>query len=182
VAAVRRPIFELHIRPMFRLLDEVHMLRLPPAKRVNLRNYQEVRDDHLKIIDFLQSGSPMPPTAMGGPWPEEWINLFIRWTQTGFGRLAEATGSNFQLVPNPSDRFTLSCLVALADPTATAWFDILQAQPDAQIYQVVVDQPDSPVGPSSTRSIEERIRGPLTVSEVVVLDAAGEHRVAVPSS
>lgn len=178
----RRPIFELHIRPMFRLLDQVHMLRLPLGRRMDLMDFQQVRDGHLEVIDFLKAGSPMPPTSVGGPWPREWIDLFIRWTQTGFGRLASASGSNFQLVSTAPDRYALSCDVALPDSSAVAWFDIVQARPEAQVYEVVVEQINGAASSSTTITIEERIRGPLSVSEVIVLDATGEHRVPLPSA
>lgn len=177
----RRPMFELHILPMFRVLDQVHMIRLPPAARIDLTDYQQVRDGNLDIIDVLKSSS-MPPAGEGGPWPKEWIDLFVRWTQTGFGRLTKATGSNFKLVLTAPNRYTLSCDVTLPDSSATAWFDILQARPEAQIYAVVMEQIDGADPSPTTFTIEERIRGPLTVSEVIVLDAAGEHRLSLPTS
>jgi hypothetical protein len=181
MAGERRPMFELHIRPMFRLIDQVHMARLPAAKRIDLTDYQQVKDSHVEVSEFLQSGSPMPPKAEGGPWPREWIDLFIRWTQTGFGHLAAAAGSNYQLVLMSQDRYLLSCDVQLPDPSATAWIDILQAAPDAQLYQVVMEQIENAAPSAVTLSIDERIRGPLSVAEVVVLDGTGEHRLAVPS-
>lgn len=180
--AGRRPIFELHIRPMFRELDRVHMARMSPPKRIDLTDYDDVKSRQQEIIDLLANASPMPPLDAGGPWPREWIDLFIRWKQTGFGRLAKATGSNFQLVLVAPGRYTLSCDVTLPDARATAWFEILQARPEAQFYEVVMEKVDGTAPAPTTIPIEERVRGPLTVSEVVVVDATGEHRLAVPSS
>lgn len=177
----RRPNFELHIRPIFRVLDQVHMLRLPPNKRIDLFDYQQVKGRHLEIIDFLQATMPMPPVPVGGPWPKELIDLFVRWTQTGFARLVAATVSGLQLVPDAANRYELSGNVTLPDASATAWFDIVQAQPDAQIYRAVMEHVEGPAPSPVTLSITERIRGPLSVVEVVVLDAAGEHRLAVPT-
>jgi hypothetical protein len=178
----RRPIFELHIRPMFRVLDRVHMTRLGVNKRIDLMDYQQVKDKFPKIRSLLEDPSPMPTRGTGGPWPQEWIDLFTRWKETGFGRLTKAAGSNFRLVSEAPDRFVLRCDVTLPDPRATAWFDILQAQPEAQLYEVVMEQVEGAPPAPTTFTAEERIRGPLTVSEVVVLDAAGEHRLPLPSS
>jgi len=149
---------------------------------MDLSDFQQVRDGHLEIINFLQAGSPMPPKPVGGPWPREWIELFVRWTQTGFGHLATAIGSNFQLILTAPNRYTLSCDVALSDSNVTVWFDIVQARPEAQVYEVVVEQIDVAVPSPITVTIEERIRGPLSASEVVVLDAMGEHRLSLPSA
>ena len=41
--AERKPIFELHIRPMFRLLDRQHMLRFP--RDLDLWDYDAVRKE-----------------------------------------------------------------------------------------------------------------------------------------
>jgi hypothetical protein len=179
--AVRRPIFELHIRPMFRVLDRMHMNRLSPPKHIELTDYDDVKARSSDILTLLGSVSPMPPSGVGGPWPQEWIDLFARWTQTGFGRLVKPTGSNFQLVRNAPDRYTLSCDVPLPDNSSVAWFDIRQAQADSQIYEVVMEQAGGAAPAPSMTTIEERIRGPLTVANVIVVDAAGEHTLAIPS-
>lgn len=176
----RKPIFELHIRPMFRTLDRVHMMRLPPNKRIDLMDYQQVRDSHVKIKQLLSDPSPMPNHATGGPWPQEWIDLFERWTETEFGRLSAATGTNFQLTLIAADRYELSCTVTLPDSSARAWFDILAASPNDQRYQVCVEANPVPNPSPKAVTIEERIRGPLSGSEVVVLDSAGEHKLPVP--
>jgi hypothetical protein len=180
--AERRPLFELHIRPMFRLLDQVHMLRLSPANRVDLFDYQQVRGRYSEILEWLDSASPMPPMTHGGPWPREWIDLFTRWKETGFGKLGGGASSNLQLVLIASQRYLLSCDVALSDATAMAWFDVVQARPEQQLYRIVVEQVDVANPTPTTASIEESIRGPLTVNEVVVIDAVGEHRLPIPTS
>lgn len=180
--ADRRPLFELHIRPMFRTIDAVHMLRLPPQKRVDLTSYDDVKAHHQDIGDFLKAGSPMPPKSVGGPWPAEWISLFVRWRDTGFGRLVKPAGSNFRLALTAPDRFTLNCEVALPDATSTAWFDIVAADAASQIYEAVAEQPEGGPPAPATVTIEERIRGPLTVAEVIVRDSAGEHRLAIPTA
>lgn len=166
---------------MFRTLDRVHMGRLAANKRIDLSDYQQVKDAASKIAGILVNG-PMPTRATGGPWPQEWIDLFVRWTTTGFGRLVKPQGSNLQLVLAAPDRYTLSCDVAAPDGSATAWFDVQQAQPDSQIYEIVMEQVDGTAPAPTTLSIEEAIRGPLTVAEIVVIDSAGRHSLPLPTS
>ena len=67
MAIDRDPVFELHIEPMFRLLDRVHMLKLSPERRVDLADYQQVRDKYAKILTMLQSAG----TPMSLSWPAE---------------------------------------------------------------------------------------------------------------
>jgi hypothetical protein len=180
--AVRRPIFELHIRPMFRVIDRMHMIRLPVGRRVDLSDYDQVKNGHQKIADFLTGGNPMPPIDSGGPWPQEWIDLFARWKDTGFGRLSKATVANLQVALAAPDRYVMTGTVAVPHAGATAWFEIVQANAGLQSYEVVMEEiPGAPPAPMDL-PIEERIRGPLTTTEIIVVDAAGEHRLAVPAS
>ncbi len=182
MANIRRPIFELHIRPMFRALDQAHMIRLAANKRVDLADYDQVKAKANKIAAMLADPGPMPTRGTGGPWPQEWIDLFVRWKDTGFGRLSKPAGSNFSLVLDAPDRYTLSCDVARPDASSTAWFDIRQATADAQVYELVMEQVDGTPPAPDTVTVQEHPRGPLNVTEIVVIDSAGEHRLAVPTA
>jgi hypothetical protein len=72
--------FQLHIKPLFTATDIAHM-----GKRgLNLASYDDVKNNSSDILDRLKdAGSPMPPVADGGPWPDEWISLFERWIVEG---------------------------------------------------------------------------------------------------
>jgi hypothetical protein len=176
----RPPIFELHIRPMFRLLDRVHMERLAANKRIDLWDYQQVKDKQAKIAALLADVSPMPTRNTGGPWPQEWIDLFVRWTQTEFGRLTPVAGSALQVTKVAADRYELSCGVTLPDATATAWFDIQAASADAQVYELCVEPMPAAAPLPTAATVNERISGPLTTAEVVVIDSAGRHSLPIP--
>ena len=78
----RLPVFELHIRPMFRLLDQEHMLTLFGG-HVDLWDLDSVWQLRNKILLRLRLDTDrnMPGLDVGGPWPHEWIDLFERWTQ-----------------------------------------------------------------------------------------------------
>src|ERR1700744_5196444 len=83
--AERNPVFELHIRPLFRLLDRQHMLRVPP-QGLDLWDYDVVKANSASILQRVKGQGPeqtMPTTRTGGPWPSEWGGLFDRWIQGG---------------------------------------------------------------------------------------------------
>lgn len=72
--------YRLHIRPLFTATDIDHMSR----RGLNLASFADVKNNSSDILDRLKdAGSPMPPTADGGPWPDEWIALFERWIAEG---------------------------------------------------------------------------------------------------
>jgi hypothetical protein len=106
----RPPVFELHIRPMLRLLDREHMLTLiePGFDLWELGKVWEMRNDIL--LRLRGEGSQnMPGLQVGGPWPTEWIDLFERWTQNPTGNdighhlvLAQPDGP-YQLQPLPGE-------------------------------------------------------------------------------
>lgn len=83
---MRTPVFELHIRPMFRATDKAHM-----GFAVDLWDYDDVVANADAILARLQSD--MPPTETGGLWPEEWITLFQRWTDGARKRLDLGTAT-----------------------------------------------------------------------------------------
>ena len=102
--AERKPIFELHIRPMFRLLDRQHMLRFP--RDLDLWDYDAVKTDSARILKRLKGQNDMgqddvrfrmPTENTGGAWPSEWISLFDRSIQGGFRRLSLGTAKNLKL-------------------------------------------------------------------------------------
>ena len=80
----RPPVFELHIRPLFRLLDRAHMLS-HVAPGIDLWDLDAVWAAREEILTRLrgQGSQNMPGLPVGGPWPAEWITLFERWIATG---------------------------------------------------------------------------------------------------
>ena len=75
--------FKNHIAHMFRPEDITGM-----AGRIDLTSRDAVKNNADKIIDRITRGENdlglMPPKADGGPWPPEWIVLFMRWKNEGF--------------------------------------------------------------------------------------------------
>ena len=78
----RPPVFELHIRPMFRLLDREHMSKWDPA--FDLWDLDAVWTMRNEILTRVRDVGDMPGDRYGGPWAApEWIALFERWVATG---------------------------------------------------------------------------------------------------
>jgi hypothetical protein len=73
-AADERVSFEENIEPLFRPTDLESM-----AWAFDLSSYDEVKDHAAAILERLREGS-MP---CDGEWPEEQVELFQRWTETG---------------------------------------------------------------------------------------------------
>jgi hypothetical protein len=73
-AADERVSFEEDIKPLFRAMDHESM-----AWAFDLASYDEVNENAMAILERLRDGS-MP---CDGEWPEEQVERFQRWTETG---------------------------------------------------------------------------------------------------
>jgi hypothetical protein len=95
----RTPYWETHIKPMFRRIDRDHMLRFPPSRRIDLFDYDQVVARSKKTntagdsVFLLWIHHPMPPANAGGPWPQEWVELFVRWMKADYPRLGRGTAT-----------------------------------------------------------------------------------------
>jgi hypothetical protein len=179
--AERTPVFELHIRPLVRLLDRQHMLGVNP--NLDLWNYDDVKNQFKAILQRVGGPTPSMPTAdTGGPWPAEWVTLFNRWVAGGFRRLAPATGRDYKLVKSASGQCTLSCKVDIPDTDlgdSAAWLDIVSLGPPTASYQLLLYPGE--VSPPPPQTIEftcqERVDPAAAAAGVSVVDANGTHLV-----
>jgi hypothetical protein len=190
--AERKPIFELHIRPMFRLLDRQHMLRVDP--NLDLWDYDDVKAYSATILEKVKGpgpadGSRMPTENTGGAWPSEWISLFDRWIQGGFRRLSLGTAKNLTLQEDSElGVINLSCrtdVPATSDGRSIAWFEN-EFIPGAAItaYRLYVLPGGDLSAPPSTVEIfcGARVDRPIPQEGITVIDAAGTHTVNLPSA
>ena len=181
----RKPVFELHIRPMFRLLDRQHMLRIRPE--LDLWDYDAVKNFAPRIVQKVGPPNPTMPTPdTGGQWPSEWVTLFSRWVDGGFKRLSLGTASNLKIVDQGSGRFMLSCntdVPATDDDDSFAWLES-EAAAGGPTYRLCVLAGDDLSQPPGTvnLSCRERVDGPLPPKGVTVIDAAGTHMVTPPTA
>jgi hypothetical protein len=182
----RQPIFELHIRPLFRLLDRQHMLRLGGLS-FDLWDYDAVRTHSATILRKLKgegSGSMMPTEKTGGPWPSEWISLFDRWIQGGFRRLSVSTAKNLALEEDVDlGTIHLRCKVdvpATISISSRGWFESESIPGElTTAYRLCVLPGEDLSTPPATVQIHcgEKIEGPVPPEGIAVIDAAGTHFV-----
>jgi hypothetical protein len=175
--AERTPVFELHIRPLFRLIDRQHMLGVHAS--LDLWNYDAVKNFAPAILARIGGPNPSMPTAdVAGPWPSEWVALFNKWVQGGFRRLAPAAGREYKLVKTADGRCTLSCKVDIPDTDqgdSTAWLDIVSAGPGTATYQLLIYPGEASPPPAGTIEVacEERVDPASAAAGVSVIDANG---------
>jgi hypothetical protein len=182
----RPPVFELHIRPMFRLLDREHMLTLidPGFDLWELEKVWEIRNDIL--VRLRGEGSQnMPGLQVGGPWPAEWITLFERWTQNptaddiGHHLVLAQPDGPYQLQPASGDKRRLSAKVIAPTSGCRTWFGLDSITPGQREYTLYLE-PAMPAQPPGERPLQARElfeNGGAT--RLVIHDAAGTHELPV---
>lgn len=169
---MRTPVFELHIVPLFRMMDREHMSRAFDGP-FDLWNYDMVKDHADAVLERVDETGGMPPRAAGGPWPEEWVQLFRRWKETGFKRLelGAAQYTFDEAVPE---------IRATGTFPAAGYSGWLQVETDAgtsRTYVLYFEPPDAPTtGNPHDFTIRERYSGSGTAS-IVVRDGSGVHQI-----
>jgi len=168
---MRTPVFELHIRPLFRATDRAHM-----RVQIDLSDYDQIVDNADRLLLHLKGERDhalMPPLHSGGPWPEEWVRLFQRWMETGFKRL-ELGSANYSF-----DQTASTIVATGAFPSAgyAGWLQIETETETARTYVLYFEPPDAAVaGGAQPFSLEELYEGPETQS-IDVHDSTGVHHV-----
>lgn len=179
----RSPIFELHIRPMFRALDRVHMTRIKAD--FDLWDYDSVKTHAQGILARIGGPVPaMPTRGSGGAWPNEWVKLFERWMITGYRRLTPVAGRDYAIVAGSGGRQFLQCKVDIPKTPqgdAIAWLDMLDPDPDRGGFQLCVYTGDTAPPPAETVEAicKERLNPAAATAGVTVIDAAGSHTITV---
>jgi hypothetical protein len=172
------PVFELHIRPLFRATDREHMCFNRDPCHLDLWDYDTVKRRADDILDNLEAQS-MPPPESGGPWPDEWIQLFRRWKDTGFKRLELGTA---QYTFNQ----TATTMVIQATgtfPTAgyRAWLQIEAETDTSKTYVLYFWPPDaSEAGSPEDFTVRERYRAAHAAQSVFIHDATGVQQIHSP--
>ncbi len=173
-AVVRTTRFELHVRPMFRLLDRDEMLF-----KFDLWSYDDVKANAPAIQRVLQAGT-MPLALAGGPWPAEWVQLFERWVAEGFPRLALGSASQ----GGYTARRTGSTVRLTAKGTVPAegfrvWLEAESVSETARRYTLVLEPPEAAEGTEKPFTAIANFEAPITLRVIGVTDADGTHVVPV---
>lgn len=166
---MRTPVFELHILPLFRATDRDHMLFA-----LDLWDYAKVVEHADEILARVEID--MPTIDTGGPWPEEWVQIFRRWRDTGFKRLEMGTGAQYMW----SQSATAASIRATGTFPAAGyrgWLQIESLTETAKTYVLFFEAPDEPTtGLPDSFNIRERYPVADTRS-VFIRDAAGLQQV-----
>jgi hypothetical protein len=171
----RTPRFELHILPLMRQLDRDHMLGFG----FDLWSYDEVRARAGDIIQVLEAGT-MPPKSHGGPWPKEWIDLFVRWKDAEFPRLQRGQAAGGYTASRSGTNVALVARGRVPSPGFTVWLNLETTNPNQRVYSLVQEPPHPPqTGPDRPFTARERFDDPSASLTITVLDADGEHDVPV---
>jgi len=183
----RIPVFELHIRPMFRLLGQQHMTTLvQPA--INLWDLDAVWANRTEILERLkgQGLMNMPGEKVGGPWPPEWVALFERWVATGSNAapshhlgLVKPDGPYDVQQPTGTQR-RLIAIVTAPTKGCRVWFELDAVSSEQRDYTLSLEPafPAQPANPTVIRASDLFPKG--TVTKVVIRDADGTHELDVP--
>jgi hypothetical protein len=188
----KRPVvFELHIRPLFRSLDREHM-----SFAINLWKYLDAPDAqrtafYQRILSKLKATDPntvMPPPNEGGPWPQEWLDLFERWIQEGTVRLDRATAdpTQFKAVRDTASG-TVDISAAGQKPSSghVVWiernYDPERLFNEYQPAEFVIYQ-ESRITAATTPTafaIDDFFDVPTTATTVTIIDTNGPHVVNI---
>ncbi|MFO0966439.1 MAG: hypothetical protein U0793_12760 [Gemmataceae bacterium] len=170
-----RPVrFELHIRPLIRVIDREGM-----AWAFDLWDYDDVKAHADQILH--RTAVDMPPTAYGGPWPAEWVALFQRWKDEGFLRLdlgtVDPTGYR---ATRAGDTVTLTGRGTAPTPGYRAWLDAVTPEGGLREF-VLYWEPPVPAVPAAPTLFRVRItfQAAISVATVTVIDSTGGHVVPI---
>jgi len=164
---MRTPVFELHILPLFRMTDREHM-----SFKFDLWNYQDVVRNADDILARVENNT-MPTPDSGGPWPDEWIQLFRRWKDTGFKQLELGTAQ--YTFTQTSTRTTVQATGTFPKAGYGGWLQ-LETQTDAsKTYVLYFEFPVDDPGPQDF-TIRERYKA-SDARSVFIRDSTGVQQI-----
>jgi hypothetical protein len=135
---------------------------------IDLWDYDAVKANANEVLARLEVD--MPPEDSGGPWPAECVELFRRWTTTGFRRLELGTGEF--AVKATSTTVTLTATGTFPAGGYRGWLDTESVTDTTKTYVLWFEPPESPTdAPAKTFSLRERYR--VDNRSLFVHDAAG---------
>lgn len=168
--------FELHIRPMFRLVDRDHMLQMG-SPSFDLFDYDDVRrmteGEPSLMLDWIEQ-KRMPPDYAGGPWPEEWIALFRRWAtdkDRPFARLPRADVQSWRAT-REEGVITLTAKGTKPSSADATWIERLTAAEKPREY-IIYREPIGAPGAAVDFTEQETFFSDDAGNVIIVHDASG---------
>jgi hypothetical protein len=176
-----RPLyFEIHIRPMFREIDFLHMKN---GFGLDLWDYETVSKGVDHIIEYLTLNDPnqfMPRQDAGGPWPEEWIAVIKRWRDEYHAqRLPRGTGEF--TVDRDGDTATLRVTGSPSARGASVWLERIPGRANPPEY-ILYEEPPKPGFDGSPDPFDDYDTFDVAgASSVYVTDRKGRRQIAIPA-
>ena len=177
------PVYEIHIQPMFRLIDQDHMMGFG----INLGDLNSVWTNRTEILGRVSPGGGMPPTNVGGPWPDEWVALFERWIATGTDTevghhlvVAAPNSGNYRLTSGFGGRLQLSAIATPPSPGYRLWLDIDSITATQRTYTLVMEPPYPAQTGAGTALTATETFAKGTLTSIVINDANGQHTLPIP--
>jgi hypothetical protein len=152
---------------MFRATDREHM-----SFAVSLWDYDAVVAQADDILSRLEGD--MPPEGGGGPWPEEWVDLFRRWTTSGHKRL-QLGSAQYAVTANPSF-VTLTATGTFPAAGYEGWLQLENETDTGKTYVLYFEPPDAAT-PGSPGTFNLRERYQADTRSVFVHDRTGVQKV-----
>lgn len=165
---MRTPVFELHILPLMRATDREHM-----NFRFDLWDYAQVVANADDIVSRAAVDMPLPES--GGPWPDEWVQIFRRWMETGFKRLE--LGKAAYTWTQGASAATIRATGTFPAAGYNGWLQIESETGTEKTYVLYFEAPDTPVeGELEDFSLRERYPVADT-RQVFIRDASGVQQI-----
>ena len=165
----RKTRFELHIRPMMRVVDRFKMLAVAGF---DLWDFDDVKERHADILSHLKSD--MPPADFGGPWPNEWIALFERWIDEEFPRLqlGQVDQSGYRVEPR-NGQIIISARGELPNENYRHWLSLESVSSNTRDFTLFFEPPDDLTAAPQPFRIRERFSKPDELLRISITDADG---------
>lgn len=153
---------------MIRAIDREHMLW-----SFDLWDYDQLVQHAELFADRV--AVDMPTVASGGPWPDEWVQLFRRWMRSGFKRLELGIGE-YTWNQNATSA-TISVIGTFPEAGYKGWLQIQTETESEKRYVLYFESPDDPIeGGADDFNIRERYSASDSRS-IFIQDAIGVHQV-----
>lgn len=181
----RPPVFELHIRPMIRLLDREHMRTwVQVADLWDLDAVWALRDN---ILTRVRDVGDMPGSRYGGPWPNEWVSLFERWvatgtdTQPGHHLLRGTPAGDYRVQSLGGGKRRLTVAVTAPSEGCRIWFELDAVRPGEVEYTLWLEPPypEQAPSPQPAQAFESFVQGDATLLVVNDLVDGQPHRYEI---
>ena len=175
--------FQIHIRPLFSAMDRDHMLFFADLWDTATFYASDGRpkDDIIKKIygHIAPPNGGMPPVTHGGPWPDEWQNLYKRWMNEGCKKLDLGKGT-YTASRLPGNTVLLSAQDVKVPEGSELWLERDNGCPADFVFNLFIEPPVDGTGKTKIGSATEEVKNvPTDVTTFTIVASDGRQKVAI---